>query len=85
MVNTQFQFLPCQGSYFILADYSAVSDLDDMTFAERLTIDHGVATIPLSPFYTNPTREQRLVRFCFAKKDETLSKAAEHLRQVEHI
>jgi methionine aminotransferase len=85
MSASAFQFLPCKGSYFILADYSKLSDLDDMEFAHRLTIDAGVATIPLSPFYHNPIQKQRLVRFCFAKKKETLSKAAELLSRVERI
>ena len=82
MKDTGFQFLPCEGSYFILADYGELSDLDDMQFAERLTIDGGVATIPLSPFYSNPIKDQQVVRFCFAKTDETLSKAAELLKRV---
>jgi methionine aminotransferase len=85
MSETGFQFLPCEGSYFILADYSQLSDLDDMTFAKKLTIEAGVATIPLSPFYARPPAEQRIVRFCFAKTEETLTKAAELLRLVSRI
>jgi len=85
MRDTAFQLLPCTGSYFILADYSAISTLDDMTFAHRLTEEGGVATIPLSPFYTNPIKDQRLVRFCFAKEEATLSRAAELLRAVSHL
>lgn len=72
-------FLPCHGSYFILADYSEVSDLPDRAFAERLTIEGGVATIPLSPFYQNGS-DKKIVRFCFAKKEETLLEASRRLR-----
>jgi methionine aminotransferase len=62
-------------------DYSAISDEDDEMFAVRLTTEHGVAAIPLSPFTHRP-RPGRIVRFCFAKKDETLEKAAERLREI---
>jgi methionine aminotransferase len=85
MQDTGFRFLPCEGSYFILADYSALSDLDDLAFAETLTREGGVATIPLTPFYTNPPKDQRIVRFCFAKTEETLAKAAELLRAVQRV
>jgi methionine aminotransferase len=81
MQGSGFEFLPCQGSYFILADYSELSDLDDMTFSEQLTIEGGVATIPLSPFYANPIKDQKVLRFCFAKTEETLEKAAELLKK----
>jgi methionine transaminase len=73
-------FLPCHGSYFMLADYSEASDLPDRTFAERLTIEGGVATIPLSPFYKNGS-EEKIIRFCFAKKEETLLEAANRLKR----
>jgi methionine aminotransferase len=72
------RILPCQGSYFILADYSGVSFLDDMNFAKQLTIEGGVATIPLSPFYQKGSSE-KIIRFCFAKKESTLVEAAERL------
>ena len=85
MQGSAFEFLPCEGSYFILADYSKLSALDDKAFAERLTIEGGVATIPLSSFYEHPVKGQRLVRFCFAKTEETLSKAAELMKGVERI
>lgn len=85
MAQTKFRFLPCQGSYFILADYSGLSDLDDMTFARQLTVEGGVATIPLSPFYNQPPEDQRVVRFCFAKTEDMLSQAAELLRKVTHV
>lgn len=72
-------FLPCYGSYFILADYSQVSSLDDRAFAKQLTIEGGVATIPLSPFYKKGS-DGKIIRFCFAKKEDTLIEAAERLR-----
>ena len=79
--NSRFRVLGCEGSYFMLVDYSAISDLDDMAFARWLTVEHGVASIPLSPFYTHPPGE-KVVRLCFAKKDETLNDAIERLRSV---
>ncbi len=79
MKDLPLRFLPCLGSYFILADYSAASSLDDLSFAKELTINGGVASIPLSPFYQNGS-DEKIVRFCFAKKEETLVEAAERLR-----
>ena len=74
-----FALLPCRGTYFQLADFSAIRpDLDDLAFARWLTAEHGVASIPVSPFYRNPPA-QRLVRFCFAKQDATLAAALERL------
>ena len=78
MSDLPLKFLPCHGSYFILADYSDVSSLDDLAFAKKLTIEGGVATIPLSPFYKNGS-EDKIVRFCFAKKESTLVEAAERM------
>ena len=75
MTQARFRLLPSAGTYFQLADYSAISNQDDMTFTHQLTTKHGVAAIPLSPFYQTPP-ETRIIRFCFAKQDETLEKAA---------
>ena len=80
MEGIPLKLLPCYGSYFMLADYSNVSTLDDLSFAKQLTIEGGVATIPLSPFYKNGSRE-RIIRFCFAKKESTLVEAAERMRE----
>jgi methionine aminotransferase len=75
-----FSLLPCQGTYFQLADYSGIRpDLDDVAFARWLTETHGVASIPISVFYQSPPSDQRIVRFCFAKQDETLASAIAHL------
>jgi methionine aminotransferase len=62
-------------------DYSAISDEEDADFAIRMTKEHGVASIPTSPFLTR-SKAPKVVRFCFAKKDETLERAAERLRHV---
>jgi methionine transaminase len=70
---------PTSGSYFQIAGYDEISDLPDMEFAKWLTMEHGVATIPLSPFYQS-RKDDRLIRFCFAKKEETLKEAVERLR-----
>ncbi|MDX9750184.1 MAG: methionine aminotransferase [Flavobacteriales bacterium] len=77
--QSRFRLLPCEGSYFQLADYSAISDEPDRAFAERLAREHGVASIPLSPFYAEPPVDSRLLRFCFAKTDATLDAAIERL------
>jgi methionine aminotransferase len=82
LADTRFGLPAVQGAYFQLADYSAISDLDDVAFARWLTIEKGVASIPLSPFYESPPSGQRLIRFCFAKSDATQQAAAERLRKV---
>jgi methionine aminotransferase len=71
--------LPCGGSYFLLARYDRISDEPANAFAQRLVRDAGVATIPLSAFYQDGT-DHRVIRFCFAKRDETLLEAARRLR-----
>jgi len=82
MGNSRFKLLPCEGSYFQTADYSAISNEGDRAFAERVAREFGVATIPLSPFYKEPPPEQRLLRFCFAKQDATLDAAIEKLCRI---
>ncbi len=79
MQGSRFKLLPCQGSYFQTADYSAISQEDDIAFAKRMAVEHGVAAIPLSPFYKDPPPGMRLLRFCFAKQDATLDAATEKL------
>jgi len=79
--GTRFRLLPAAGTYFQLADYTGISELTDTDFCKELTRQHGVAAIPLSPFYARPPGT-RLVRFCFAKADATLTRAAERLRSV---
>lgn len=74
--------LPCRGTYFQLADYSAISDVDDVAFCRALTIDHGVAAIPLSVF-SRKEQDQRIIRFCFAKQQATLEQAAARLQLLQ--
>ena len=81
MEGSRFRPLPCRGSYFQLMDYSAISGEPDSEFAIRITREHGVASIPTSPFLYRASPPP-VVRFCFAKKDETLAAAAERLRQA---
>ncbi len=82
LLETRLKPLPVPGGYFQLVDYSAVSDLPDDEFARWLTMEKGVAAIPLSPFYENPPAGQRLVRLCFAKNEATLDAAIERLKQL---
>ena len=78
--GTRLRPLPVPGGYFQLVDYSAVSELDDAAFCRWLTIEKGVAAIPLSPFYETAPAGQRLARLCFAKNEATLDAAIERLR-----
>jgi methionine aminotransferase len=79
--NSRFKALPCRGTYFQMLDYSAISDESDVEFSKRMTIEHGVASIPPSVFYHHQV-DHKVLRFCFAKKDETLEKAAERLCKI---
>jgi methionine aminotransferase len=81
IAGSRWKPLQSRGTYFQLLDYSAITDEKDMDFALRLTKDHGVASIPTSSFLYNQTAPP-VLRFCFAKKDETLQLAAERLRAV---
>lgn len=81
MKDSRFKFQPAKGSYFQLADYSAISDEKDTEFAKRLTREIGVATIPVSVFYNNQL-DEKIIRFCFAKTEETLEAAAKLLCKV---
>ena len=80
LLDTRLVPLEVPGGYFQLVDYSAVSDLGDAEFCRWLTMEHGVAAIPLSPFYESPPPEQRLARLCFAKNPDTLDAAIERLK-----
>lgn len=82
LLETRLKPLPVPGGYFQLVDYSAVSELPDHEFAKWLTVEKGVAAIPLSPFYENPPAGQRLVRLCFAKNEATLDAAIERLKKL---
>jgi len=79
--GSRLKLLPTAGTYFLCADISSVSDLDEAEFCQWLVREIGVAAIPLSAFYGDGF-DQRVVRFCFAKKDETLIEAAARLRKL---
>ena len=81
LASTRFKLLPSEGSYFQCVDISQVSDLNEADFCKWLTTEVGVAAIPLSAFYSDGF-DQRVVRFCFAKKDETLNLALERLSRL---
>jgi methionine aminotransferase len=82
IAETPLELLPCEGAYFQLAAYARVSDEPAAAFAERLVREVGVATIPLSAFHQDGT-DHRVIRFCFAKRDETLLAAAARLRRLQ--
>ena len=79
--NSRFKVLPCEGTYFLLVDYSAISDRDDVSFCQWLTREVGVAAIPLSVFCADAF-PHKLIRLCFAKQPATLDAAAERLCQL---
>jgi methionine aminotransferase len=81
LANSRFKLLPCDGTYFQCVDYSAISDLPEADFSQWLTSEIGVAAIPVSAFY-HESHESGVVRFCFAKKEETLRTALERLASL---
>lgn len=78
LTTSKFKLLPSEGTYFQTADYAQISSENDVQFCEWLTKEKGVAAIPLSVFYQNPP-EQKIIRFCYAKTDETLFEATQRL------
>lgn len=81
MQPSEFKPLPCSGTYFQMMDYSAISQESDVQFAQQLTKEMGVAAIPPSVFY-HDRRDHKVLRFCFAKQDDTLIQAAEKLCRI---
>ena len=81
LAASSFKVLPSQGTYFMLLDYSNISDLNELDFATKLIKENNIAMIPVSAFYTNDLNQQ-ILRICFAKKQETLDKAIESLLQI---
>jgi methionine aminotransferase len=81
MKDSRFKVVPCRGTYFQLLDYSEISDEPDVEFSKRLTIENGVASIPPSVFY-HKGNDYKVLRFCFAKMDETLREAAAKLCEI---
>ncbi|WP_407315240.1 pyridoxal phosphate-dependent aminotransferase [Pseudomonas sp. nanlin1] len=83
LAPSRFTFTRTPGTYFQLVDYGQIRpDLNDVEMSLWLTREHGVATIPVSVFYQNPIAEQRLVRLCFAKREDTLRAAAQKLAAI---
>ena len=80
LAPSRFCFKRVAGTYFQLVDYSQIRpDLNDVDMSLWMTREHGVASIPISVFYQSPPAGQRLIRLCFAKREETLREAAEKL------
>jgi methionine transaminase len=79
--DSRFTFTASPGSFFQLLEYSDITDVNDTEFADQVLREHGVAAIPLSPFCDQPI-DYRYLRFCFAKREETLVKAAEWLCKI---
>ena len=79
--GSRFKPHPCRGTYFQMMEYSEISDLDDVAFSRKMTVEHKVAAIPPSVFY-HDGEDNRVLRFCFAKRDETLEQAAEILCRI---
>ena len=81
MKSTRFDLLKSSGSYFITATYNRISEESDKDLCIRITKEHGVASIPVSAFYKEGT-DNKVIRFCFAKKEETLEKAVDRLSKI---
>ncbi|GAB5099677.1 pyridoxal phosphate-dependent aminotransferase [Caballeronia sp. HLA56] len=81
LADTRFKLLPCDGTYFQCVDYSAISNMPEADFSQWLTSEIGVAAIPVSAFY-HKSHESGVVRFCFAKKEETLALALQRLSKL---
>lgn len=82
LTEAGFTFTQPEGAYYVLADFSGLSDMDDVTFAKWMIEEIGVATVPGSSFYSNKQMGRNLVRFAFCKKYETLKRAAERLSTI---
>lgn len=79
--ETKFKLLPCKGSYFQCVSFAHLTDESDVEFAKRIIVEFGVASIPVSAFYTNKT-DDKILRFCFAKEQKTLEAAVEKLMRI---
>ncbi|GIU99966.1 MAG: hypothetical protein KatS3mg014_1582 [Actinomycetota bacterium] len=82
LAETGFEARPPAGAYYVMAGFGGLSALDDVTFAERLTAEIGVAVVPGSSFYSRPELGRRIVRFSFCKRLETLEEAGRRLRKL---
>jgi methionine aminotransferase len=81
ITDSRFELMPCDGTYFQVVNYNQISEKNDLDFAKELIINHGVASIPISVFYNDAT-DRHMLRFCFAKTDETLINAAKKLCSI---
>jgi len=81
IASSRFELLPSEGSYFQVASFAQISNESDVEFAKRMVVDHGVASIPMSVFNASG-KDQKLIRFCFAKETETLTNAAKRLCEI---
>lgn len=81
LTSTPFKLLPCEGTYFQLVSYAHLSNENDLAFAKKLIMTNGVATIPISVFYSSK-RDDKVLRLCFAKTEETLSQAVQQLNTI---
>jgi len=81
LTNSRFELKPCEGTYFQVASYSAISQENDVEFCKRLITEHGVAAVPISTFYADK-KDLHLIRFCFAKDNATLEEAAKRLCNI---
>ena len=79
--KSRFELMPCEGTYFQVVSYKAISNENDVDFCKRLITEHSVAAIPISTFYEN-SKDLRLIRFCFAKDNATLEEAAKRLCKI---
>jgi methionine aminotransferase len=79
--ESRFNFIPAKGTYFQVLDFSSITNEKDVSFAKRLTIDNGLASIPLSIFNDN-NKDDKVLRFCFAKTDDTLKAAAAIINRI---
>jgi methionine aminotransferase len=79
--DSRFSYIPTEGTYFQLLKYDKISTEDDVKFAKKLTIENEIASIPTSVFYQSK-KDDNVLRFCFAKQDETLIKAAKILCEI---
>ena len=82
MQQTKFKALPSYGSYFQLYSYAGASEENEMDFSVRITKQYGVTTIPVTAFYSKG-KENKVLRFCFAKKESTLEEAVNRLMKIE--
>ena len=81
MKNSRFELMPCEGTYFQVVSYDAISNENDVDFCKRLITEYGVAAIPISTFYADG-KDLKLIRFCFAKDNHTLEEAAKRLCEI---